>query len=149
MNVFKINIFLLWKLPSAYFCGVRMHSFDGVKAVVRIKHRWINQNPFRSIYFAVQSMAAELSTGALVMYQLQEKKCSASMLVVSNKSNFYKKATGVIKFSCLEGDKIARIISNLTAENPSNTFWLISEGINEKGEVVAQFEFEWSIKLKS
>jgi hypothetical protein len=32
----------------------------------------INQNPFNSMYFAVQAMAAELSTGALVMYQIQK-----------------------------------------------------------------------------
>jgi hypothetical protein len=35
--------------------------------VVSVKHRWINQNPFNSMYFAVQAMAAELATGALVM----------------------------------------------------------------------------------
>jgi hypothetical protein len=29
-------------------------------------------NPFNSMYFAVQAMAAELSTGALVMYQIQK-----------------------------------------------------------------------------
>jgi hypothetical protein len=37
-----------------------------------VKHRWINQNPFNSMYFAVQAMAAELATGALVMFQIQK-----------------------------------------------------------------------------
>jgi hypothetical protein len=37
-----------------------------------LKHRWINQNPFNSMYFAVQAMAAELATGALVMFQIQK-----------------------------------------------------------------------------
>ena len=39
-----------------------------------VKHRWINQNPFNSMYFAVQAMAAELSTGALVMIANSKKR---------------------------------------------------------------------------
>jgi len=40
--------------------------------VATVKHRWLNQNPFNSMYFAVQAMAAELTTGALVMYQIKK-----------------------------------------------------------------------------
>jgi hypothetical protein len=39
----------------------------------KVKHRWINQNPFNSMYFAVQAMGAELATGALVMYQIKKR----------------------------------------------------------------------------
>ena len=67
----KINVFLLFKLPSAFICGVRAKQLEATKCVVSVKHRWINQNPFNSMYFAVQAMAAELSTGALVMYQIK------------------------------------------------------------------------------
>ncbi len=66
-NVNKINTFLFFKLPSAWWSGVRLRSLDYEKAVVSVTHRWINQNPFRSMFWAVQGMAAELSTGALVM----------------------------------------------------------------------------------
>jgi hypothetical protein len=47
--------------------------------------------PFNSMYFAVQAMAAELSTGALVMYQIQKSGKKISMLVANNKGNFKKK----------------------------------------------------------
>jgi hypothetical protein len=75
---------LLFKLPAAYFCGVRVTSLDELKCDVSVKHRWINQNPFRSMYFAVQAMAAELSTGALVMRQVKESNLPISMLITAN-----------------------------------------------------------------
>ena len=71
INVSKLNQFLFFKLPSAFLCGVRVKAINEKQCVVSVKHRWINQNPFNSMYFAVQAMAAELSTGALVMYQIQ------------------------------------------------------------------------------
>ena len=67
----KLNLFLLFKLPSAFLTGVRTKSIDAQKCVVVVKHRWINQNPFKSMFWAVQGMAAELSTGALIMMKIQ------------------------------------------------------------------------------
>ena len=63
----KLNTFLFLKLPSAFWSGVRVKSISIEKCVVTVKHRWFNQNPFNSMYFAVQAMAAELTTGALVI----------------------------------------------------------------------------------
>ncbi|MFN3640594.1 MAG: DUF4442 domain-containing protein, partial [Flavobacterium sp.] len=62
----KLHAFLFIKLPSAFWCGVRVKRISEKECVVTVKHRWFNQNPFKSMYFAVQAMAAELSTGALV-----------------------------------------------------------------------------------
>ena len=43
--------------------GVRTKYIDNSKCIVVVKHRWINQNPFDSMFWAVQGMAAELATG--------------------------------------------------------------------------------------
>ena len=58
----KINMFTFMKLPSAWWCGVRLQYIDEKKATTTVKHKWINQNPFKSMFWAVQGMAAELST---------------------------------------------------------------------------------------
>ncbi|MFY7730726.1 MAG: DUF4442 domain-containing protein, partial [Flavobacterium sp.] len=81
----KLNTFLLFKLPSAFISGVRVKQITTDQCVVSVKHRWINQNPFNSMYFAVQAMAAELSTGALVMYHIKQSGKKISMLVANNK----------------------------------------------------------------
>ena len=82
-TVKKLNQFLLFKLPSAYISGVRVASINEKEAIATVKFRWINQNPFRSLYWAVQGMASELTTGILVM-----KEIHASGKKISNR-HFY------------------------------------------------------------
>jgi hypothetical protein len=60
----KLNLFTFFKLPSAFWSGVRVKSISPEVCEVTVKHRWFNQNPFNSMYFAVQAMAAEFTTGA-------------------------------------------------------------------------------------
>lgn len=145
----KLNNFLMIKLPSAWLCGVRVKEINASKCVTGVRHRWINQNPFNSMYFAVQAMAAELSTGALVMDQIQSSGRKISMLVAQNKASFSKKATGKITFSCTDGGKISRAIEETIKTGEGQTFWMKSIGINEEGEEVSLFEFEWTVKLKA
>ncbi|WP_284652492.1 DUF4442 domain-containing protein [Flavobacterium terrisoli] len=144
----KLNTFLFFKLPSAFWSGVRVKSISNDQCVVTVKHRWFNQNPFKSMYFAVQAMAAELTTGALVMMQIKNSKRNISMLVANNNANFTKKATGRITFTCNDGHLIAEAIQRTIATGEGQTFWMKSIGVNEKGEQVSELNFEWSIKLK-
>ena len=135
-------------MPSAFISGVRVKQIDENKCVVTVKHRWINQNPFNSMYFAVQAMAAELSTGALVISEIQKSGKKISMLVANNKSNFSKKATGRITFTCDDGALAAQSIKEAIATGEGQTFWMKSLGTNEKGEQVSEMDFEWSVRVK-
>lgn len=148
LSSYQLNTFLFFKLPSAFWCGVRVKSITRQSCTVTVKHRWINQNPFRSMYFAVQAMAAELSTGALVISKIKESKRDISMLVANNKSNFTKKATGRITFTCTDGDLIEAAIQQTIATGEGQTFWMKSIGVNQKGEQVSEMEFEWSVRIK-
>jgi Domain of unknown function (DUF4442) len=144
----NLNKFLFFKLPSAFLCGVRTKSINETNCIVQVKHRWINQNPFNSMYFAVQAMAAELSTGAIVMLHIHKSKCKISMLVANNKGNFTKKATGRITFTCNDGHLIGEAIKKTIETGEGQTFWMKSIGTNEKGEQVSEMDFEWSIRIK-
>jgi len=145
----KFNVFLFFKLPSAFWSGVRVKSISKEQCVVTVKHRWFNQNPFKSMYFAVQAMAAELTTGALVMMQIKKSEKKISMLVANNNSNFSKKATGRITFTCNDGHLIAEAIKQTIATGEGQTIWMKSVGVNERREQVSEMNFEWSIKLKA
>ncbi len=144
----NLNKFLFFKLPSAFWCGVRVKSIEANRCVVTVKHRWMNQNPFNSMYFAVQAMAAELTTGALVMFQIKNSGQKISMLVANNKGNFSKKATGIITFVCNDGNLIEQAIQKTIETGEGQTFWMKSIGTNEKGEQVSEMDFEWSVRLK-
>jgi hypothetical protein len=144
-----INRFLLAKLPSAWFCGVRLKSIDDKTCTVSVKHRWINQNPFKSMYFAVQNMAAELSTGALVMKSIKDSNTKVSMLVVKASSEYYKKATGRITFTCKNGALVSETIANAIRDKEGKTMTLDVVAINEEGTEVSTFQFTWSVKPKA
>jgi Domain of unknown function (DUF4442) len=145
----QINKFTLFKLPSAYFCGVRVKSISEDKCVTSVKYKWINQNPFRSMFWAVQGMAAELSTGALVLSCVRDSDRTISMLIAGNKATFLKKATGRINFTCEDGLQIKHAIQKTIETGQGQTCWMKAEGINSEGIPVSVFEFEWTVKLKN
>jgi hypothetical protein len=144
----KFNTFTFFKLPSAWWCGVRLRHLDQQKAVVTVKHKWFNQNPFNSMFWAVQGMAAELSTGAMMIDQINDTGKKISMLVANNKANFSKKATGKITFTCEDGNLIKEALEKTIATGEGQTVWMKSVGVNTDGVVVSTFEFEWTVKLK-
>ncbi|MFV0541557.1 MAG: DUF4442 domain-containing protein [Aestuariibaculum sp.] len=145
----KLNTFTFFKLPSAYICGVRTKYIDATTCKVTVKHRWINQNPFKSMFWAVQGMAAEFSTGALMISKIQATGKRVSMLVTSNRATFTKKATGKIMFTCNDGHLIDKALSKTLETGEGQTVIMTSVGVNEDGVTVSTFNFEWSIKLKS
>lgn len=144
----KLNAFVFFKLPSAFWSGVRVKSITEEKCEATVKHRWFNQNPFNSMYFAVQAMAAEFTTGALMMLQIKKSGKSISMLVANNKSTFTKKATGRITFTCNQGDLIKETIQKALDTMEGQTVWLTSTGLNEEGIQVSEMQFEWTIKVR-
>ena len=144
----KLNCFLFLKLPSAFICGVRVKEINDEVCKATVTHRWINQNPFNSMYFAVQAMAAELTTGALVMNEIQRSKAKISMLVANNKSSFSKKATGKITFICNDGSIVKDGILKAIESGEGQTFWLKSVGYNEENIQVSEMHFEWTVKVK-
>ena len=144
----QLNMFSLFKLPSAWICGVRVKSIDRDQCIVSVKHRWINQNPFKSMFWAVQGMAAELSTGALVVGYIKDSGKNISMLVANNNATFTKKATGRITFTCKDGMAIKKAIERAVATGEGQTVWMQSIGTNKEGAEVSTFNFEWTLKVK-
>ncbi len=148
VSISKFNTFTFFKLPSAWWCGVRLRYIDQQKAIVTVKHKWFNQNPFNSMFWAVQGMAAELSTGAMMIDQINATGKKISMLVANNKANFTKKATGRITFTCEDGHLIKEALEKTIATGEGQTVWMKSVGVNMDGVVVSTFEFEWTLRLK-
>ena len=140
MGVFSI---LLYCVLTTTFIS----SISDTKCEVKVRFKWINQNPYRSMFWAVQGMAAELTTGMLLTKSIQESNTNISMLLIGNKSNFYKKAVGKIKFICDQGD-IAKELIDSTKKNITHKAWLKAKGFDETGDVVSEFDFEWSCKKR-
>ena len=148
-TVKNLNKFLFFKLPSAYISGVRVKSITDNEAIATVKYKWINKNPFKSLYWATQGMASELATGILVMKQIDESGKKISMLVTKQTGTFTKKAIGKIQFICKDGHLIQQAIDKTIATGEGETLTMVAEGFDESNDSVSKFEYEWSVKVKS
>jgi len=145
----KFRMFLFAKLPSAFFSGVRIKDIDETKCVVTVPYKWFSQNPFRSTYFACLAMAAEMSTGTLGLMHVYKRTPAVSMLVINLEANYFKKATGLTAFTCIDGLAIQQTIENAIADGEAQMIKAKSVGVNDAGEIVAEFFITWSFKIKA
>lgn len=144
----KFRMFLLMKLPSAFFAGVRVRDIDEKHCVITVPYKWFSQNPFKSTYFACLSMAAEMSTGALAMAHLYKRNPAVSMLVVKVESEYFKKAIGRTTFICEDGETILSAIEESTATGEGRIVRAKSIGKNAEQDIVAEFYVTWSFKVR-
>jgi len=145
---FFFRQFLLMKLPSAFFAGLKIEIFNEQNATVSVHQKWFNTNPFHSIYFAILTMAGEMSTGVLCLGNIYKRHPAISMLVIEQRGKFHKKATGKILFTCEDGIKIMNAVEEAVSTGNAVTVECYSKGINANQEVVAEFWVTWSFKCR-
>jgi hypothetical protein len=145
----RFRLFLLFNLPSAYFAGVRIKFISEEKCAVTVPYKWFSKNPFRSTYFACLAMAAEMSTGALTLSHIYKRSPSVSMLITDMTAEYYKKATAVTTFVCRDGIALRDAVEEAIAADGNNIITVKSTGTNEAGEMIAEFSFTWSLKVRN
>jgi hypothetical protein len=148
-NPIFFRFFLFQKLPAAFFSGLRIAHFDATSCTVKVKYSWFSKNPFKSMYFAVEAMAAEMCSGMLAFSQVYKRNPKISMLVVKMEVSFIKKATGTILFTCEDGAAIQAAINESIATGESKSIVCVSKAKNSANETVAEFLITWSFKAKT
>ncbi len=145
----KFFFFLFFHLPMALIAGIKVKKLSNDISEVTVPFKFLNKNPFNSIYFAVLSMAAEFSTGILSLMHINKKNKKISMLVVKIDCNFYKKATSKVRFICSTGNEISQTIEKCIKSKNGEIIKVNSKGFDTNGVCVAEFNFTWSFKLKN
>lgn len=147
-NSTLFTFFLFSKLPMGWLAGIRVRSLSKESCTTSVPFKRLNKNPFKSIYFAVQSMAAELSTASPCLLAIEGKNPSVAFIIVDMKVNFLKKAIDRVYFTCEDGNKAFEAVekSIQTGEATEATFRTI--GKMKDGTVVSEFEFTWSFKQR-
>ena len=143
----KFPFFLFFRLPAAFFMGIRIKNVTPYESNVTLPFTWFTKNPFRSVYFAAECAAAELSTGLLAMTALQGQG-RISMLIVNMDATFLKKATSKITFTCEEGDKIIQAVDEAIKTGEGRAVTVTSVGRMKDGVEVAKVDITWSFKKK-
>ena len=149
MNKFQLHLFLFLKIPISWIAGVRLKEMNDEICITKVKFGWLNQNPFNSMFWAVQGMAAEFSTGFLCAEKIRKSGKKISMLVVHNQAEFTKKAVGRVTFSCLQGKELDAVLQKAIETGEGQTLTMFSEGKDQKGDLVSKFAFTWSFKMKN
>lgn len=143
----KMWLYFFTKLPSCLYWGVRVKKVTHLKGEVTIPLSRRTQNPFKSIYFAAQTGAAELSTGLLAAIAIKGQR-KTSMLITHVEAEFVKKATGLITFTCEQGDQIIAAVEQALITEKGQVVRVTSVGRNEAGQEVSRIHFTWSFKVK-
>ena len=148
LNPFFFKLFLILKLPMAFLAGIKLNELSSNRAVFQMKYKYLNKNPFGSIYFACLSMAGELASGMLASSIIYTNKYRISMLVVAVDIKFTKKAIGTIFFECNQGKEILSTIQKSIITGEGKTINALTVAKNDQGDIVAEFLIKWSFKLK-
>lgn len=145
----KMGLFMLKNLPLGFFVGLRVKHVDATSASVSVPFKYLNKNPFHSIYFAVLSMAAELSTAVLAMASIYNAQVPVSMLVFDMNAKFTKKATSRIVFHCDQAEDVVKAVEESLATGEGKTVTVKTKGTDVNGVQVAEFNFTWTFKPKN
>lgn len=147
-NSTLFSFFLFAKLPMGWIAGIRVKSLSKESCVTSVPFKRLNKNPFKSIYFAVQSMAAELSTASPCLLAIEGLNPSVAFIIVDMKANFYKKAVDRVYFTCEDGNKAFDAVNKAinTRDAAEATFKTV--GKMKDGTIVSEFEFTWSFKQR-
>lgn len=146
---FQTAGFMLVKMPLGLFAGLRVREVDAERCETTVPYGWRSTNPFRSIYFAAQSMAAELSTGAMAMLAVELAPAPVAMLITGLEASFTKKATARTTFTCEEGAKIFAAVRETLETGEPATVRVETVGTMPDGTEVSRFVFEWSFKKRA
>ncbi len=147
-NPFKFRLMMAKILPMGFLTGMRIKTLTRERCEVTVRYKWLNKNPFRSTFWAVLGMAAEMSSGALLTMFTHGQRPSIATLVVHQEGRFMKKAVGTITFVCESGADIKAAIEETAATGEPVTVVCPMSGFDEAGDVVAEFAFTWSFKAR-
>lgn len=132
----------------ALISGIKLIYLDEEKSVSEVPFRWCNKNPFNSMYFAVQSMAAEMSTAAPVLMALKGCDANVALIIVDLKAVFNKKAQSRLTFQCEDYDKINEAVASLKQQGDTAKVTAKTVGRDASGDEVTTFLFTWSFKVR-
>ena len=141
----KFGIFTALSMPAAWFSGLRMDEIDDQVCVTSLPGGWRTQNPFKTMYWAVQGMGAELATGAAPFAISRSMDERLRMFVVGTEAKFIKRAKGRITFTCNDVPKARLAIEDSFETGKATEVDLISQGKDSSGDVVSEWVFRWNL----
>jgi hypothetical protein len=147
-NPMLFKIVLLFQAPLDSLIGMKLRELNEDSCKVSVPYRWLNKNPFKSTFWAVLGMAAELSTGALVMMYTYKLEPSVAIIVGDCFGEFIAKAKDITTFVCNDGKLIAETVKKAIKTGEPQVVLCKTIGYSKSGEEAARFTFTWKMKRR-
>jgi hypothetical protein len=139
----------LWaRLPLAACAGLRLLRLDDVVCTVRLPGGWRTRNPFGSAYFAAQTMAAELATGAPALVLVRALAPSVALILREVRGGFSKRILGPSLYTFDDVAGLRDVIERALASGQSEVYTGRVRATNAAGELTSEFEITWSFKRR-
>jgi hypothetical protein len=136
------------RLPLAACAGLRLDALDETSCTVSLPGGWRTQNPFRSMYFAAQSMAAEMSTGAPATLLVRARPASVALIVREIRAVFAQRIVGRARFTFADVAGMRTAVARAAESGESETYIARSVGRTGDGTLASEFEITWSFKRR-
>ena len=144
----RFRAFTILSMPAGAFVGLRLVRADADVCVTSIPGGWRSQNPFKTMYWAAQGMAAELATGAVPFAISRSTKRGIRMFVVGTEATFVKRAKGKVVFTC-EDIAAARVaIEETLATGEKIDLDMRAVGRDSDGDIVSEWVFKWNFRAR-
>jgi len=144
LGMVKFRLFSLVSMPAARFAGLRIDRLDESSCTTSIPGGWRSQNPFKTMYWAVQGMGAELATGAAPFAMSRAMTNKLRMFVVGTEATFTKRAKGRISFTCEDVNAAREAIESSSSTGESVECEMKSIGTDSSGDIVSEWIFKWN-----
>ena len=149
LNGVKFRVFTALSMPTAWFAGLHIKQLDDNICISSLRGGWRTQNPFKTMYWAVQGMGAELSTGAAAFAISKSMTKKIRMFVVATEAKFTKVAKGKIIFTCDQNSLVKSSIEESMVTGNSVECKLTSIATDSSGDIVSEWIFTWNFLVIS
>src|SRR5690554_1953667 len=145
---------LLWlmgmiKIPMIAFVRPKLMLLDDERSQVRIKLKRKTKNHLKSMYFGSLAVGADIAAGLHAFYFAEESGVKVSFAFKAVKAEFLKRATTDVFFNSNEGQLVKQAFDEAMSTKERVNKWIKVEAKNTDDEIVAVFEMEISVKVKS
>lgn len=135
-------------LPMGFLSGMRIAQLDDELCEVHLSYSWLIKNPFRSTFWAVLGMAAEMSTGALLVSYTRNQLQRISFILIENEAKYYKKGRGKMRFICNYSAQVKEVVQQAISDDEKHEIQLPVRVMNATGELISEMSFTWVVQRR-
>jgi hypothetical protein len=140
--------FNLVKMPLGLAAGLRIDTIDASSCTVSLPGGWRTQNPFGSMYWAAQGMAAEMATGIHGYVLTQAAPSPVRMILAGCKGEFTRMCKGRGTFVFSQGEHVRAHIEQTLQSGASVNCDTEVLGYDPSGAEVSRWTFTWAFRAR-